>query len=75
MDNVDNLTNGLEYFIPSRARHPQTNGKLEKFHDILDKEFDDRFETIDEFIDWYNNERASEAVDYETPSERYQKRK
>ncbi len=62
-------------FIPSRARHPQTNGKLEKFHDILDKEFDDRFETIDEFIDWYNNERASEAVDYETPSERYQKRK
>jgi len=61
-------------FIPSRARHPQTNGKLEKFHDILDREFDDRFKTLDEFIDWYNNERASEAVDYETPSERYKKR-
>ena len=60
-------------FVPSRTRHPQTNGKLERFHGILDKEFDDRFETIDQFIEWYNNERASEAVDYETPNERYQK--
>lgn len=62
------------FFIPSRARHPQTNGKLEKFHDILEKEFDDRFETIDEFIEWYNNERASEAIDYMTPKEAYKKR-
>jgi len=61
-------------FIPSRRRHPQTNGKLEKFHDILDKEFDDRFETIDAFIEWYNNERLSEAVDYMTPKEAYEKR-
>ena len=61
-------------FIPSRRRHPQTNGKLEKFHHILDIEFDERFKTIDEFIQWYNNERASEAVDYMTPNEAYQKR-
>jgi len=61
-------------FVPSRGRHPQTNGKLEKFHDILDKEFDDRFETIDEFIEWYNNERASEAIDYMAPNEAYKKR-
>jgi len=61
-------------FIPSRRRHPQTNGKLEKFHHILDTEFDERFKTIDEFIQWYNNERASEAVDYMTPNEAYQKR-
>lgn len=61
-------------FIPSRARHPQTNGKLEKFHHILDVEFDERFETIEEFIDYYNNERISEAVDYMTPNEAYKKR-
>ena len=61
-------------FIPSRKRHPQTNGKLEKFHHILDTEFDERFETIDEFIEWYNNERISEAVDYMTPNEAYNKR-
>lgn len=61
-------------FIPSRRRHPQTNGKLERFFGILDKEFDERFATLDEFIEWYNNERLSEAVDYMTPSEAYKKR-
>ena len=61
-------------FIPSKRRHPQTNGKNEKFFDILDKEFDDRFKDLDEFIEWYNNERLSEAVDYLTPSEAYKKR-
>jgi len=61
-------------FIPSRRRHPQTNGKNEKWFDILDKEFDERFETIDEFIEWYNNERLSEAIDYMTPKEAYKKR-
>lgn len=61
-------------FVPSKKRHPQTNGKTEKFFDILDKEFDERFETLDQFIDYYNNERLSEAVDYMTPNEAYKKR-
>ena len=61
-------------FIPSRARHPQTNGKNEKFFDILDKEFDERFKTIDEFIEWYNSKRLSEALDYLTPNEAYELR-
>lgn len=62
------------HFIPSKKRHPQTNGKNEKFFDIFEKEFDDRFETIDEFINWYNNKRLSEALDYYTPNEAYKKR-
>jgi putative transposase len=61
-------------FVPSRRRHPQTNGKLERFHGILDKEFDDRFETINQFIEWYNNERLSEAVEYMSPTIAYKKR-
>lgn len=61
-------------FIPSKRRHPQTNGKNERFFAILDKEFDERFEDIDHFIRWYNNERVSEAVDYMTPNEAYKKR-
>ncbi|MFH1668414.1 MAG: DDE-type integrase/transposase/recombinase [Candidatus Woesearchaeota archaeon] len=61
-------------FIPSKKRHPQTNGKNERFFGILDQEFDERFKDIDEFIKWYNNERLSEAVDYMTPSEAYKKR-
>ena len=60
--------------IPSGKRHPQTNGKLEKFFHILDTEFDERFATLDEFFEWYNNERSSEAVDYMTPNEAYEKR-
>jgi len=61
-------------FVPSKRRHPQTNGKLERFFGILDAEFDDRFEDLDAFIEWYNNERVSEAVDYMTPNEAYKKR-
>ena len=61
-------------FIPSKRRHPQTNGKNERFFGILDTEFDERFENLDHFIKWYNNERLSEAVDYMTPSEAYKKR-
>lgn len=58
-------------FIPSRKRHPQTNGKNEKWFDILEKEFDERFKTIDEFVQWYNEVRISEALDYITPNEAY----
>ena len=61
-------------FIPSKKRHPQTNGKNERWFGILEKEFDERFETIGEFIGWYNDERISEAVDYMTPDEAYKKR-
>ena len=61
-------------FVPSGVRHPQTNGKNERFFGILDREFDERFDTLDEFIDWYNNERISEAVDYMTPNQAYKKR-
>jgi transposase InsO family protein len=61
-------------FIPSKRRHPQTNGKNERFFGILDREFDERFIDLDHFIRWYNNERLSEAVDYMTPNEAYKKR-
>lgn len=61
-------------FVPSKRRHPQTNGKLEKFFHIVDTEFDERFKTFGQFIEWYNEERLSEAVDYMTPREAYKKR-
>lgn len=61
-------------FVPSKRRHPQTNGKNERFFGILDSEFDERFKDLSEFIEWYNNERLSEAVDYMTPTEAYKKR-
>lgn len=60
-------------FIPSKRRHPQTNGKTERFFGILNTEFDERFDSIAEFIEWYNEERLSEAKDYMTPNEAYRK--
>lgn len=61
-------------FVPSKKRHPQTNGKCEKWFDIFEKEFDERFKTVAEFVKWYNDERISEALDYMAPSEAYKKR-
>jgi transposase InsO family protein len=61
-------------FVPSKVRHPQTNGKCEKFFHILDTEFDDRFDTIEQFIHYYNYKRSSEALDYLTPNEAYEAR-
>lgn len=56
-------------FIPSRVNNPQTNGKVERRW----KEYDKhrwRFETLQEWVDWYNN-RLTTALDienYETPN-------
>lgn len=61
-------------FIPSRKRHPQTNGKTEKWFGIFKAEYDERFDSFEEFVDWYNSKRLSEAVDYMTPNEAYKKR-
>ncbi|MCL2358997.1 DDE-type integrase/transposase/recombinase [Candidatus Bathycorpusculum sp.] len=40
--------------ILCRVNHPQTNGKLEKFHDLYNNHRF-RFESLAEFVDWYNN--------------------
>lgn len=58
-------------FIPSRTRHPQTNGKTERWFGIFAAEYDDRFKGIDEFVHWYNSRRVSEAIDYQSPEDKY----
>lgn len=68
----------------SRPGHPQTQGKLERFHRTLNLELLKRFSFVDlqnaqEGFDWwrkiYNEERPHEAIDNKRPMDRYQSSK
>lgn len=65
----------------SRPRHPQTQGKIERFHRTLNTEllsmysFEDLAHAQSGFDWWrriYNEERPHEAIGYKTPAMRYQ---
>lgn len=64
----------------SRPRHPQTNGKDERFHRTLQAEVISRHNLLDlahaqrQFDAWrpvYNHRRPHEALQLQTPSQRY----
>jgi len=48
--------------ITTRVKHPQTNGKVEKFFDCYNRYRDD-FDSLDDFVYWYNNVRFHESLD------------
>jgi len=48
--------------ITTRVKHPQTNGKIEKLFDCYNRHRDD-FESLDDFVYWYNNVRFHESLD------------
>lgn len=60
--------------ILCRIKHPQSNGKSEKFNHLylLHRH---EFKTKEEFIHWYNKIRPHMSLDEITPEEAYQKRK
>lgn len=49
--------------ILARVKHPQTNGKIEKWFDTY-KRFRYEFDSLDEFIVWYNN-RPHGSLDFD----------
>ena len=55
------LNRGIE-LINTRPYHPQTNGKLERFHRTLEEELP-RFDSISEFISFYNEVRLHWSLD------------
>lgn len=66
--------------IKARSHHPQTCGKIERFHksihrELIDKEFfhsqEQAIEKIARYIEHYNYARPHGALDGFTPSDRY----
>lgn len=64
----------------SRPRHPQTNGKLERFHrtfkhDVLQQhtinDFNHAQQLFDEWRDIYNYQRPHQAINMQVPARRY----
>ena len=60
--------------IPTKIKHPQSNGKAEKFIHLY-KIHRDKFRTKQEFIKWYNEIRPHMSLDEKTPEQAYQERK
>jgi putative transposase len=52
--------------IRGKVKHPQTNGKVEKWFDLYEKQRYE-YDTIDEFIIWYNMVRPHESLGENSP--------
>jgi len=48
--------------IKARVKHPQTNGKVEKWYDLYEKQRD-MFDSFTNFVNWYNSVRYHESLD------------
>jgi len=59
--------------ILCRIKHPQSNGKVEKFFDCYDRNRN-AFKTLEEFVYWYNEVRPHMSLNFtilETPSQAF----
>lgn len=63
---------GIKHIV-GRAHHPQTNGKIERWFGTYKREFNERFKNIDEYVEFYNNERPHQRLGYKTPAEVFKK--
>ena len=57
--------------ILGRVHHPQTNGKIERWFGTYKLEFQEGRDTLDTFVDYYNNERMHQGIGYKKPLDRY----
>ena len=61
---------GIQHIL-GRVHHPQTNGKIERWFGTYKTEFDERFETLEAFLTFYNEIRIHQGIGYKKPIERY----
>ncbi len=57
--------------ILGRVHHPQTNGKIERWFGTYKLEYDERFNCLNDFVNFYNDERIHQGIHYKKPKERY----
>ena len=55
--------------INSRPYHPQTNGKLERFHKSLEDEIWN-YTSLDDYIEYYSTDRLHFSLDMDTTKRR-----
>ena len=56
---------GIKHIL-CRYKHPQSNGKQEKWFDTYERHRA-KFKTLNEFVKWYNETRVHESLDLRTP--------
>ena len=64
------LENEIRHIV-GRVNHPQTNGKIERFFGTLEAKAR-YFDTIDEFIEWYNCKRSHMSLNLDELGTPYQ---
>lgn len=52
--------------VVARINHPQTNGKIERWFGLLEQKIH-LFNSIDEFVNWYNFIKPHTSLDFDTP--------
>ena len=61
---------GIKHIL-GRVHHPQTNGKIERWFGTYKTEYDERFETLEAFLTFYNDVRIHQSLKYKTPKSRF----
>jgi len=63
---------GINHIL-GRVKHPQTNGKIERFYGVVQRKLPE-FNNIDELMVWYNNVKPHRSLKWEwleTPSQAF----
>ena len=62
--------NGVKHIL-TRINHPQTNGKIERFFGLMEQKLFE-FNSIDEFVDWYNFVKPHMSLNFDELETPYQ---
>lgn len=65
------IRNEIKHIL-GRVHHPQTNGKIERWFGTYKMEFNEQRDTLISFVDYYNNKRPHQGLNYLVPLDRYE---